>query len=42
MKESWEAETSIENWEPLDSLIISLKETLEEENYSGDLPAPLE
>jgi hypothetical protein len=27
MKDSWEAETSIENREPVDPLIISLEET---------------
>jgi hypothetical protein len=32
MKESWEAETSIENREPVDPLIISLEETSEKEN----------
>jgi hypothetical protein len=42
MKESWETETSTENREPVDHLIISLKVTSEEENDSGDLPAPLE
>jgi hypothetical protein len=42
MKESWEAETSIENREPVDPLITSLEETSEEENDSDDWPAPLE
>jgi hypothetical protein len=42
MEESWEAETFIENREPVDPLIISLEETSEEDNYSDDWPVPLE
>jgi hypothetical protein len=32
MKDSWAAETSVENRESVDPLIISLEETSEEEN----------
>jgi hypothetical protein len=42
IEESWEAETSIENRELVDPLIISLEEISEEENYSDDWPAPPE
>jgi hypothetical protein len=41
MKESWEAETSTENGEALNPLLISLEETSEGENYSADWPAKL-
>jgi hypothetical protein len=42
MKESWEAETSIENREVVNSLLISLEETPEGESDSVDWPVPLE
>jgi hypothetical protein len=41
MKQSWEAETSIENRETVDPLIVSLEETPEGENRSDDWRAPL-
>jgi hypothetical protein len=42
IEESWEAETSIENRELVDPLIISPEETSEEENDSNDWQVPLE
>jgi hypothetical protein len=42
MRESWETETSKENREPVDPLIISLEQISCEENDSNDWPVPLE
>jgi hypothetical protein len=40
-KESWEAETSIENREVVDPLVISREVTSEGENDSDDWRVPL-
>jgi hypothetical protein len=41
IKNSWEAETSIENREAVDLLVIRLEETSEGENNSDDWQVPL-
>jgi hypothetical protein len=42
MKESWEAETFIENRAAMDPLIINPKETAKEESDLDDWPVGLE
>jgi hypothetical protein len=42
MKKSWETGTCIENTDPVHPLIISIKETTEEDNDSDDWPVRLE